>query len=331
MKKLLALALMALTVLSAVSLPASAQGNAKNILATYGVQIDYNGRILTGDPAPFIVNGYTYVPLRMVMDNFGDKNIAWDGASQKVLISSRLGPMDDMYMQQITLKNLEITALQNQNKLLVAENAKLKGAQNDLDYVEGQLEDLSEDLTEKYEDYDHKDFTLTITGNEKRIELVVETRESSWDDFTETEQEEFMEAICDDIWEDYSKATITGFIEDNSDTLAQFKVEPDKGVSLTASLDIAELQTDLNDEYGNFNAMTLSITVTGNEDRITMTLTVDDAQWTPLTTAAREDLLDDINRDIWYVLKEADIAGTVKDGSTTLNTYHVEAKDKVDL
>ncbi len=331
MKKPLILTLIVALVFAAVVLPASALGTAKSILATYGVQIDYNGRILTGSPAPFIVNGSTYVPLRMLMETFGDKNITWDAASQKVMISSRLGPMDNMYMQQITLQNLEITNLQTQNKQLAAENAKLKNAQNDVDYIEGELEDLSDDLTKLYEDYDGKDFTLTVTGNEQRIELVVDADEHDWDNFTEAEQEDFMEAVCDDIWEDFSKAVITGFIEDNSDTLAQFKVEPDKSVNLVAALDISEIEADLNDDYGDYNSMSIDITLSGNEDKITMAMTVKGTQWNALTTTVKEDLLDDINGDIWYVLEDADINGTIKDGSTTLNSYHVESDDRVDL
>lgn len=330
MKKSILLALAVFFALS-LNLPTAAQGRTMNIPATYGVQIDYNGQILTSSPAPFIVNGSTYVPLRMLMETFGDKNITWDGSSQKVLISSRLGPMDDMYMQQITLRNLQITDLENRIKTLEAENAKLKGAQDDAAYLEGQMEDLSDELMDHYEEYDGKDFTITVSGTTGRIELVVDTKESSWDDFTETEQKEFMKKICNDIWDEFSKATITGFIEDSHDTLAQFKVEPDKSITIVAALDLPELQTELNEDYGNFNAMTIAITLTGNEDKIVMTMTVDDAQWNALTTTAKEDLLDDINSDIWYVLEDADISGTVKDGSTTLTTYHVEADDRVDL
>lgn len=332
MNKPLALALTAFFIFAAAALfPTAAQNATVSLLATYGVQIDYNGRILTGDAAPFIVNGRTYVPLRLLMDNFGDKTIAWDAATQKVLISSRLGPMDDMYMQQITLRNLQITDLENRIKTLEAENAKLKGAQDDLAYLEDQMEDLSDELMDHYEDYDGKSFTITVTGNTERIELVVSTRETSWDDFTETEQKDFMKKICNDIWDEFGKATITGFIEDSHDTLAQFKVEPEKSITIIAALDLPELQTELNEDYGNYNAMTIVITLTGNEDKVVMTMTVDDAQWNALTTSAKEDLLDDINDDIWYVLEEADISGTVKDGSTTLSTYHVEADEQVDL
>lgn len=56
----------------------------KNVQANYhDVKVKYNGATVTTDIEPFIVNGTTYIPVRMMAGVF-NKDIAWDGSTYTI-------------------------------------------------------------------------------------------------------------------------------------------------------------------------------------------------------------------------------------------------------
>ena len=68
------------------STTAVAETVAKSIQAYFGVKIVAGGRTIITDKEPFIYNGSTYVPLRVVSEALG-KAVSWDGENYQVIIA----------------------------------------------------------------------------------------------------------------------------------------------------------------------------------------------------------------------------------------------------
>lgn len=65
---------------------AAAETVAKSVQAFFGVKIVAGGKTLVTDKEPFIYNGTTYVPLRVVSEALG-KKVSWDSTNYQVIIS----------------------------------------------------------------------------------------------------------------------------------------------------------------------------------------------------------------------------------------------------
>jgi hypothetical protein len=107
------------------------------VQAYTGVKIVYNGTTLTSTSEPYIINNTTYVPIRMLMNQFG-KDISWDGDTMQVIIKNSAG--ENAKDKQIEdLKN-EVTAL----------NAKIKGLETALGNADTTLRSI-DDALNKYQ------------------------------------------------------------------------------------------------------------------------------------------------------------------------------------
>lgn len=94
--------------------------NVSTVVQAYkGVKIVYNGITLTADSDPYIINNTTYVPIRMLMNQFG-KDISWDATNQQVIINNSAAEVD---------KDKQIESLKNQ---ITALNAKINGLETAL-------------------------------------------------------------------------------------------------------------------------------------------------------------------------------------------------------
>ncbi|NPV93261.1 MAG: hypothetical protein HPY50_21085 [Firmicutes bacterium] len=114
----------ALLILAVVYIIASSQIStasvAERVDAYRGVAIIYNNQELTGDKQPYIIDDTTYIPLRMLMNSFG-KNIYWDAANYRVVISdgpdftvSRLNEQIKQKDEEIASLNARISSLESQ-------------------------------------------------------------------------------------------------------------------------------------------------------------------------------------------------------------------------
>lgn len=88
-KKKVAMLLLVVLTLAIFGASAVYGASALTVKAYPGVTIFYNGKQLTDAQQPLIINDYTYVPLRMVMENFG-KTVTWDGANRQVIITNSI-------------------------------------------------------------------------------------------------------------------------------------------------------------------------------------------------------------------------------------------------
>ncbi len=206
-KRRIIIPLAVISILIFTSIFASAASTKKMLEAYYGVKIQYNGNILTSTNQPFIVNGSTYVPLRMIMDSFGDKSVQWDAANQKVIIANSTSNMEAVYMQQIIDRNKQIDDLKAQIVTLKDDNAYLKDQINNPDL---DIDDLEDDLDDKYEDYDDKNISISLDGDKDKVELTVKIDKSDWDDFSDNQKESFLDKVCEDIWDEADDAEVEG-------------------------------------------------------------------------------------------------------------------------
>lgn len=330
-KTLTTLGVAGLLAAASMTQPVAAAGTKKALEAYYDVQIEYNSQALNSDTAPFIVDGTTYVPLRMLMNTFGDKQITWDNANRKVVITGTTSQSEQMYNQQITSRNTQITQLQTELAALKAERDSLLDELDDLEDEDLDLDDLEDDLNDDYGDYDDYSIDITIGGDEDDIEVDVDIDNSDWDTLTATEQESLLQHICDDIWNEAEDADITGTITDGSTELGTFTAEAGEDVEADADTDLSDLEDTLNDDYSDYDDITLDISLDGDSDDIELVIEVDEDEWDTLTTTEAESLLQNICDDIWDEYEDASIDGSIEDGSTSLDSFSVDADDDLEL
>lgn len=308
------------------SIPAAALTTAKTLQAYYGVKILYNNQVLSGTNQPFIVNGTTYVPLRMLMETFGDKQIAWDGVNNQVIINSSISQLEQQYMQQILSRNKQIEDLEAQVKKLELDNDYLIKEADALD-----LEDLENDLDDYYRDYyEDLDLSVSLSGDKDRITLTLKVDEIDWEDLLVREKERLLQRICDDIWDVAKNADIRGKVKDGSDILSSFSVEADESINLD-EIDIDVLDQYLDDQYGDWSTLDPGIDVTGDTDEIVLTVTVDETKWDGFTNSQQESLIQDICDDIWDEAEDADISVKIKAGDSTLESFKLNPGDDVNF
>lgn len=323
MKRRFTLITLVLLLVAAVAIPpVQAASLEKMLKANYGVQILYNNQVLTSTNQPFIVDGTTYVPLRMLMDSFGDKQIAWDNTARRVLISSSTSQVEAMYMQQISSRNAQITELQNKVKTLEAQLLAAKSS-SDVD-----LDDLEDDLNDDYEDFEDLDLSITLSGDEDKITLKVSIDETDWDTLSASEKEDFLQDVCDDIWREAEDADINGTVKDGTKTLDSFSVDADDDVSLS-DIDLDDLEDEINDDYEDYESLDFGFKLSGDADDITVNVDIDADDWADLSTTKKEKLLQDIADDLWDEAEDADISFRIKDGSSSIKTVNVDAGDDV--
>ncbi len=326
MKRRFALITLILLLVAAIAAPPTlAAGSEKYLKANYGVQILYNSQILTSTNQPFIVDGTTYVPLRMLMDSFGDKKIVWDNISKKVLITSGISQMETLYMQQIASRNTQITELQNKVKTLEAQLAAAEDSADDVD-----LDNLEDDLNDDYEDFEGLDLSISLSGDNEEITLKITIDDVDWDTLTATEKEDLLQDICDDIWNEAEDADIVGTVKDSTSLLDRFSVEADDDVSLD-DLDLDALEDALNDDYWDYESLDFQFSLSGDVDEITVKVDIDSDDWDDLSNSNQEELLQDICDDLWDEAADADIEFSIKDGTVTIDTLTIDAGDDVNL
>ena len=298
-------------------------GSQKKYLEAYDdVQIEYNGANLTGADGPLIINNKTYLPLRMLMDTFGDKSVIWDNAMRKVKIFNKQSASETGYMNQIAQRNARIAELEKEVQALKAQIAT-SGTSSDK-----KISDLKKDLNDDYEDYDKKDIKISLSGDTSKIKLTVTLKKADWSDFSASEKENFMEKLCDDIWDEFSKATIDGTIKDGSKELDSFTVKAGKDVSLDdgdededddaadlsdlSSAIVKKFKTDWTDEK-----LVLSLKLSGTKTNLTYKVSLDmskyDDEWDDLSASEKKGLMDDIYDEIKDEYSKATVKGYVYD------------------
>ncbi|MFJ9498460.1 stalk domain-containing protein [Brevibacillus centrosporus] len=223
------LAVASALILTAGLFPASsdAQVAKKNLTANYNnIKVLYNGSQVSTTIEPFIVNGTTYIPLRMMAGVF-NKDITWDGTNYTINVKDQADPG---YESMLAQKDAEIERLKSQIDDL---NDEIDGLEDDLaDYeddddsdIDDDLSDLEDDLNDEFEDYDDElgSISIEIDGDEDEVEVEIyvdgEVYEDETGDEIDTDAlEDLVQDVVEYIWDEYDdNVDVTGTIYDESD------------------------------------------------------------------------------------------------------------------
>lgn len=313
---------MAVMALAAVTTVALATGGTygvskKQMMEAYSdIQIEYNGTTLTDTDGPLLINNKTYIPLRMLMNYFGDKDVTWDNALRMVRVKSKQSAMESMYMAQITARNAQIAELEKQVKDLKAQLLLAQTTSKELN-----LTKLKKALNSDYGDFEDKDITINVTGDADNITLTLTMTKADWTALSSTKKSSLLKQICNDIWDEADSATIKGNIKTSSTTLASFTVKAGKTITLSdAAPDLDDLAVDVarickSDWTGA--GMVLSLTITGTESRITYKNSLDftsyGSKWDALSSTSKKRLMDNLYDEIADAYPDATITGYLYD------------------
>lgn len=280
-----------------------------------GVKIIYNGMELTGASQPYIINDTTYVPLRLIMENFGN-GVYWDALNYRVILTGN------------TSKDAEIAALKKQIAELENTIAELEGA--DLDDIEDDLYDIFEDMGDDYFDDDEIIFSLSLGGDEDDIAYTVKLDfddSNDYDDLTDVDMddiEEFLDDLESEIYDaiddtDYEDADVTGKLsdKDNSSYYVKFNGSSytfswDNGDDLDDIADAVYDAVDDLDYYFDDDGIYFTLSLDGDEDDLEYYIEFDfshaDDYWdlSDLDEDDIEDFLDDVAAEIYDEIEDTD-------------------------
>lgn len=353
MKKRLAVLLTAVFVVLVCSASfVNAESNMQTVQAYKGVKIIYNGNQLSDSNQPYIINNITYIPLRMLMNNFG-KNVTWDSVNYQVLITD-----DAASETSLTDKDAQIATLENTITTL---NAKISSLESELNgSSDADLSDAQEALNDYFEDagYDYFDdsgidTSISLNGDEDDLVYTVDLDFDDADDYdnltevSRSELKSFMSSVSSKLTSeidgtDFEDADITGKLVDNDNSNYYVKYD---GSSYIYSWDddddisLSDIKGDLNDYFEDAgddflvdDGIETTVTLTGDEDDLayTVKLDFDDANYygnlkdcsqsrlKSLLIALRSQIYSEINGTDY---EDADITGTLIDNDHS--SYYV--------
>lgn len=293
----------------------------KTLEAWYGtVRIIVDGENVTHKVEPFVVDGTTYIPLRVVAETF-NKNVEWNASTSTATITDDLTQVDDYYQTEILKRDVEIMNLRSQIE-------RLEEELEDIESVD--LDDLEDDLNDDFDEYEDIEFDINLDGDEEEIEVEIEVDlddyKYEWEDLSERDIEDYLQDIVDEILDVCEDADIEGFIidTDEDEELVEFTITKRGNVDIEErydDIDISDLEDDLDDYYYDyFSDIDLYIELDGDEDDIEYIVEIDydryEDEWEDLSDNDIEELMADIYYDIEDELGEdADIKGYVYDYS----------------
>lgn len=327
-KKSILFILTALLVIGCMVPAGFASGGKKMLEAWYmNIKIISNGQQVYTDIEPFIVDGTTYVPVRMIANIF-NKDVQWDQANYTVYISDKPGQNVNYLNMMLQMKDNEIKNLEDKIKKL-----EEKDKVSDID-------DLEEQLNDDYGKYKNVNFDISLSGDKKDITVKIEfdykKDKSAWNKLTTKNITSYLQDICDDILDEFPKADIEGYFRDSSKTLSgkryQFTISSKGKVSLDDDydddIDLRDLEDDLNDMfYDYFAEFEVEIELEGDEDEIIFNVYMDydryDDEWDDLRDRDIEYFMEDIYMEIEEEFEDAEIVGYIYDwdGKTKLARF----------
>ncbi|MDR7314855.1 stalk domain-containing protein [Brevibacillus nitrificans] len=222
------LAVASALILTAGLFPASsdAQVAKKNLTANYNnIKVLYNGSQVSTTIEPFIVNGTTYIPLRMMADVF-NKDITWDGTNYTINVKDTA---DTGYQAEIAMKDAEIARLKSQIDDL---NDEIDGLEDDLadyeddddDDIDEEVSDLEDSLIDEFETYDDfEDVDFSLDGDDEDLTVDIYIDKDAWeeetgDDLDAAALEDLVNDVVEYVWDEfYDDVEISGTIYDTSD------------------------------------------------------------------------------------------------------------------
>ncbi|MFC7685768.1 stalk domain-containing protein [Ureibacillus sp. GCM10028918] len=218
------------------------------------IKILNNSVQVSKDVTPIMVDGTTYLPVRSLSGAL-NMNVRWEGSSKSIYITD---PNESLLRNELQAKINEIYNLENfvknkDNKIAELEkNSKTKDAKiteleaasktKDAKIAElerqlklkstASLDDLEDQLNDDYGGWEDLELDISLNGDADDIEVEIEidlddNDNSDWLEFSDTKIERFINAIADDIWDEFEDAEITGEVIDiaENEELLEFSGE----------------------------------------------------------------------------------------------------------
>ncbi|KUO49430.1 MAG: hypothetical protein APF76_08650 [Desulfitibacter sp. BRH_c19] len=302
----------------------AANANQKTLNAIFGLtKIIYNSSDLTAHAEPFLADGTTYIPLRKMGEVF-NKNITWDDATKTVVVSDKPVPALENMQAQLNAKDNTIAMLE----------VRIAELEEYISKKEPDLDDLEDQLNDDYDEYEDIEFEISLSGDEDDIEVEIEVDlddfYTEWNKLSNSDIEDYLQDICDDILDEFEDADITGSIidTDEDEELISFEIDSRGNVETDYEADIDDLEDQLNDDYDEYEDIDFEVYLFGDEDDIEVEIEVDlydfYTEWNRLSNSDIEDYLQDICDDILDEFENADIIGFIIDIDENENLVYFE-------
>ncbi|NRS18058.1 copper amine oxidase N-terminal domain-containing protein [Brevibacillus sp. HB1.4B] len=226
------LAIASALILTTTLIPTSSQAatGTKNLQAKYNnIKVIYNGAAVPTTIEPFIVNGTTYIPLRMMAGVF-NKDVAWDGTKYTVTVKDM---PNSQQANELAARDAQIRSLQGTIDSLNKQITDLKNSKSnrdDDDDVQDDLDDLEDQLDKDYDDFKDIEWKFTLKGDEDDIDVEIEVDldefQDEYDDLDDSDFEDLVESVVKDIWDEFEDADIDGeIVDEDGDNLHDFSAD----------------------------------------------------------------------------------------------------------
>ncbi len=328
MKKRLVLLVMAAFMLLIFGSMAEATVANKQILVNYNnVKIVTNGKAvsLTAAQEPFLLNGVTYVPLRVAGQALNSV-VNWDSATKTVYITGNgTSASNSQLLAQLAEKNQEIAKLKAQVASLEAklDDDNDYNGDDDEDY---DLDDIEENLMDDYGDLEDvyiDQFTLKGNSDFLKVEVDVDLDDykDEWKELSERDIEDWLEEVVEYIQDELDDDTVVDGVIYSTDEekLVEFYKKGKK-----------QLDVDVINDYKGENASEVEDSLLGDryaiddlkfsigdieydeDDEIVIVnfeAEVDDfgELWDDLSRSTIEDAVADIGEDIANEFEDEDV------------------------
>lgn len=236
----------------------AATGTTKSLSAIFrNIKINVNEALVQTAEEPFIVNGRTYVPLRVIGEALG-AYVEWDSATDSVNIFENKDVEKQLQEKDARIAKLEaeIEALKKGES--IPEEPDADG--------EKSLLDLTEKMVAQYGKLDAvKIKDIRFTGNENyisgNIDVDLRSVGKDWEGLTDSKIKSWASAFCLDVQAYYGEGTeIVGKIKDtdSGDTLVEFSKYSKYPMEITykdkkhrdgKGLDVSEVNKNLENQW----------------------------------------------------------------------------------
>ncbi|PAB56327.1 stalk domain-containing protein [Anaeromicrobium sediminis] len=266
MKKKLIITLIICLILSTV-VGVSATYTKKINAWFYNIKVNYNGKNVAFNSAPFIYNGYVYVPINDLAREMG-YSYTWHNNSKTMDIYPSTSSTDITALQaELDRKNMEITNL----KFQLSQQNLYKSISNDSGSSSSSsntsLEDIRRILEEDFDSHKNdgntlrfKDFKVSKYSNEVLVKMYgdFDKSYSKWEDRDDDDFDDFIEDLCEEVIKYIKKDVIVKVYDDDDDQIKKYTYdynderlyEDDDDDDIDDKLNSVE--NDLEDDYEDY-------------------------------------------------------------------------------
>lgn len=200
--------IMAVIVVFLLSGVVFATSGSKTIKVFYqNIKIMINGTYLNSGEEPFLINGTTYVPLRLIGEALGAK-IKWDGTTNTISIT-----MQTADSQEVARLKAELAEKERQLATLKAAVDKFLYGTWEQGSSGISLEELEDELKDDYDELEDVEIDdIELDGDKDDVEVVIEVdldrdNKEAWRKLTNRDIQEWLEDLVDDIQKELDEDT----------------------------------------------------------------------------------------------------------------------------